>query len=241
VRLQKAWTIASKDFLTFRRKKLIYSLTGFQVFVGIGLPLIIAGKSGDIPVGVLPALLNSLSFWFAIGATVIPLGIASYSLLGEKLQKSLEPLLATPITDNELLAGKSIAAFVPTIIATYVGGAIFMVLMDVFTRGKLTSLYYPNWFMAILMLLFVPLACILSIEVNILISSRFSDLRSAQSFAMLTLLPFPTVYVLTEIGVFPLTTDTLLVLSAILFVLDVVVFYATKATFQREEILTKWK
>jgi ABC-2 type transport system permease protein len=241
MRLKRAWTIASKDFLTFRRKSLIYSLTGFQVLVGIGLPSIIAGKSGDIPVAMLPGVLNSFSFWFAIGATIIPLGIASYSLIGEKIQKSLEPLLATPVTDNELLMGKSIAAFVPTIIATYIGAVVFMLLMDVFTRDRLNYLYYPNWFMAIMMLLFVPLACILSIEVNVLISSRFSDLRSAQSFAMLTLLPFPTVYVLSEIGIFPLTMDSLLILSTILFVLDLVVFYATKSTFQREEILTKWK
>ncbi len=241
MRLARAWTIASKDFLIFRRRRLIYSLTGFQVFVGVGLPLIIASKMADIPVGLLPALLNSLSFWFGIGATIIPLGIASYSVLGEKIQKSLEPLLATPITDTELLAAKTMAAFVPTIVATYVGAAVFMLLMDLITQGKLTYLYYPNWFMAALLLLFVPLACILSIQVNILISSRFSDLRSAQSFALLTLLPFPTIYVLSEIGVFPLTIDTLLVLSAILFALDVVACYATQATFQREEILTKWK
>jgi ABC-2 type transport system permease protein len=180
VRIKKAWIIASKDLLTFRKKKsLIYSLIGFQVFNGVGLPTVVeyvVRKSPTFPADALTALLNSLSFWFALGAAFIPMGIASYSLIGEKIQKSLEPQLATPVTDEELLLGKGIAAFVPTIIATYIGGSVFMILMDLITYSKLSYEYYPNWFIAALMLLLVPLACILSIEINILISSRFNDL-----------------------------------------------------------------
>jgi ABC-2 type transport system permease protein len=245
MRLKKAWTIASKDFLTFTKKKsLIYSLIGFQVFVGIGLPAIIAfvlTRNPTFPVSALIALLNSFSFWFAIGAIFIPMGIASYSVLGEKIQKSLEPLLATPITDEELLLGKSIAAFVPTFIANSIGGIVFMVFMDFITYGKLSYPYYPNWFIGILLWLLVPLACILSIEINVLISSRFNDLRSAQSFAMLMFLPFIGIYVLSEIGIFALTMNNLLILSGIVLILDVLLFYVTKATFRREEILTRWK
>jgi ABC-2 type transport system permease protein len=87
----------------------------------------------------------------------------------------------------------------------------------------------------------VPLSCILSIEINVLISSRFNDLRSAQSFAMLMFLPFIGIYVLSEIGIFALTMNNLLILAGIVLVLDIVLFYVTKGTFQREEILTRWK
>jgi ABC-2 type transport system permease protein len=245
MRLKKTWTVASKDFLTFKKKRsLIYSLIGFQVFVGLGLPAIVefvVAKRPTFPAATLPALLNSFSFWFAIGATFIPMGIASYSILGEKIQKSLEPLLATPVTDEELLLGKGVAAFLPTIIATYIGVSLFMLFMDVITQPKLGYWYYPNWFIGILMLLLVPLACILSIEINVLISARFNDLRSAQSFAILMFLPFIGVYVLSEIGVFMLTIENLLILSAVVLILDVALFFATRATFQREEILTRWR
>jgi len=245
MRLSKTWTVASKDFLIFRKKKsLIYSLIGFQVFVGIGLPAIIAfvlGRNSTFPAKSLTALLNSFSFWFAIGAIFIPTGLASYSVLGEKIQKNLEPLLATPVTDEELLLGKSISAFVPTFIANSIGGGVFMLLMDFVTYDRLSYAYYPNWFNVILLWLLVPLACILSIEINVFISSRFNDLRSAQSFAMLMFLPFIGIYVLSEIGFFALTMNNLLILSGIVFILNIVLFYVTKATFQREEILTRWK
>ena len=66
-------------------------------------------------------------------AAILPTAIASYSIVGEKVEKSLEPLLATPTTDGELLLGKSIAAFLPPLIATYIGALIFMVLIDIVT------------------------------------------------------------------------------------------------------------
>jgi len=245
MRLGKTWTVASKDFLIFRKKKsLIYSLIGFQVFVGIGLPAIIAyvlERNPTFPTKSLTDLLYSFSFWFAIGAIFIPMGIASYSVLGEKIQKSLEPLLATPVTDEELLLGKSIAAFVPTFIANSIGGIVFMILLDIITYSRLSYSYYPNWFIVVLLWLLVPLACILSIEINVLISSRFNDLRSAQSFAMLMFLPFIGIYVLSEIGLFALTMNNLLIHSGVVFILDILLFFITKATFQREEILTRWK
>jgi ABC-type Na+ efflux pump permease subunit len=168
-------------------------------------------------------------------------GIASYSLIGEKVQKSLEPLLATPTTDEEILAGKSIAAFLPAICANYIGALIFMVLADLFTYSTLKYHYFPNWDIAIILFLLAPLACILSVGYNVLISSRSNDVRTAQQLGTLILLPFGAVYFLSELKVLTLTTSDLLIMAAVLVVIDVIVFYLVKATFQREEILTKWK
>ena len=84
---------------------------------------------GVISASVAP-FLNAFSFWFVIGAASLPAGIASYSIVGEKIQKSLEPLLATPMTDGEILLGKSIASFVPPIAAIWASSVVFMVLMD---------------------------------------------------------------------------------------------------------------
>src|SRR5512136_2361300 len=151
MRLSKAWTVASKDFKTItKRKNILYSVIYFEVIVSIGLPFLIRYMtSKPSAAAALPTLLNAFSFLFVIGAALLPVGIASYSLIGEKVQKSLEPLLATPTTDEEILAGKSIAAFLPAICSNYIGAVLFMVLVDLFTYSKLTYLYYPNWDIAI--------------------------------------------------------------------------------------------
>ena len=56
--------------------------------------------------------------------------------MGEKVEKSLEPLLATPTTDGEILLGKSIAAFIPPVVATWAGAAIYMALIDNLTYAR---------------------------------------------------------------------------------------------------------
>ena len=243
MRLSKAWTVASKDFKIFtKRKSILYSIIYFEGIVSIGIPFIIrfiATKPGAE--ALLPAFMNAFSFLYVIGAALAPVGIASYSLIGEKVQKSLEPLLATPTTDEEILAGKSIAAFLPAIGANYIGALIFMVLADLFTHRTLNYLYFPNWDIAIILFLLAPLACILAVGYNILVSSRVNDVRTAQQLGTLILLPFAAVYVLSELKVLELTTGNLLIMTAVLAVIDVIVFYLVKATFQREEILTKWK
>lgn len=243
MRLAKAWLVATKDLKIFTKKKsIIYSIIFFEVFISVGLPLIIlyvSRKPGGMTV--LSYLINSFSFWFVIGASILPIGIASYSLVGEKVQKSLEPLLATPTTDEEILAGKAIAAFIPAMGANYIGAALYMLFVDAFTASKLTYLYYPNRIIAIILLVLAPLACILSIGYNVLISSRSNDIRAAGQLGMLVVLPFGTVYLLSEINVLPLTTTNLLILSAALLVVVVIVFYIVQATFQRDEILTKWR
>jgi ABC-2 type transport system permease protein len=243
MRLSKAWIVASKDFKTFaKRKSILYSIVYFEAVVSIGLPLVlrfVANKPSAVTA--LPTFMDAFSFWFVIGAALMPVGIASYSLIGEKVQKSLEPLLATPTTDEEILAGKSIAAFLPAICSNYIGALLFMVLVDLFTYSKLTYLYYPNWDIAIVLFLLAPLACLLGVGYNVLISSRSNDVRTAQQLGVLILLPFGVVYLLSELRVVTLTTTNLLIMAAVLVVIDAIVFYLVKATFQRDEILTKWK
>jgi ABC-type Na+ efflux pump permease subunit len=243
MRLAKAWTVASKDFKTFRNKKsILYSILYFEGFVSIGMPFILryvaSRPNGAV---VLPTIMNAFSFWFVIGAALMPVGIASYSLIGEKVQKSLEPLLATPTTDEEILAGKSIAAFLPAIGANLIGAVIFTSLVDLFTYNTLNYLYYPNWDIVITVFLLAPLSCILGVGYNILISSRANDVRTAQQLGALIILPLGAVYLLTELRVLNLNTNNLLIMVASLAAIDVVVFFLVKATFQREEILTKWK
>ena len=118
---------------------------------------------------------------------------------------------------------------------------IFKVLVDLFTIGTLKTLYFPNWDIAIILFLLAPLACLLSVGYNILVSSRVNDVRTAQQLGTLILLPLGAVYLLSELKVLSMTTGDMLIMAAVLAVIDAIVFYLVKAAFQREEILTKWK
>ena len=244
MRLTKAWLIASKDFMVFRKKQsIIYSLVVFELLMSFGFPFLvkyIARKTTDPTV--MGPLINAFSFWFVIGAAILPVGIASYSLVGEKVQQSLEPLLAAPVSDGEILIGKGIAAFLPAIVASYVGAVPFMILVDVFVHRIFQHLYYPNWNIGVILLLLAPLVSLFSVAVNVLISSRSTDVRTAQQFGTtVPMLPLIAIYLLSEIRVITLTVTNLLFIAAALAALDVLMTYAAMRIFQRDAILTTWK
>ena len=244
MRLSKVWIIAAKDLRIVRRNKsVLRSVILFPLIVSIVLPLVVhfAGhQHGGIPASRLPTVLKSFSFFFIIGAAYLPTAIASYSLVGEKVEKSLEPLLATPITDGELLLGKSIAAFLPPIVAIYIGAGVFMALINQFTHQTLGYSYFPNWTIGIILLLVAPLSAILSTQASVIISARASDVRSAQLLGGLMNLPFAAIYVATEIGSISLNANNLFIISAVILLVDMILFFISTKTFQREEILTKW-
>jgi len=186
------------------------------------------------------SIMNAFSFFFGIGAGVLPIILASYSLVGEKIEKSLEPLLATPITDNELLLGKSIAAFIPPVCAIYISSIFFMGLSDLWTHNILGYSYFPNWNIGLILLAIVPLSALLSIGWSVIVSSRATDVRAAQLQSTLIIIPFFVIYIMTEIGAITLDTKTIGIISGIILVVDIILFFLSTKTFQREEILTKW-
>jgi ABC-type Na+ efflux pump permease subunit len=104
-------------------------------------------------------------------------------MIGEKLGKSLEPLLATPATDSELLLGKGPAVFVRTMGATYAGAALYIAVVDGLASSRLGYIPLPDWSTAVILLLAAPLACILSVEFNVIISSRSTTCVPPNSLA----------------------------------------------------------
>ncbi len=242
--LGNSWTIVAKDISIFRKDKTTFiSLILFPLLLTIGLCGIIWLQItlSSISTDFLIMMLNGSSFSFYVLAILLPLTLASHSIVGEKIEKSLEPLLAAPITDSELLFGKSLAAFLPSIATTYAGAVLFMPLADAVTYNQLGYLFFPNEKMAIILLLIVPLSCMLSTEWNVIISSRVNDLRTAGSLGSLILLPFATILILFNTNIIPFNEANLLLISTVIAVADVILFYLSTITFHREEILTKLK
>jgi ABC-2 type transport system permease protein len=245
--LRHSWIIAAKDLGTIRqRKTVLYTIILLPLLLSLLFSLIIQYAMSQPAAAAsatswLPTLLDAFAFFFVIIAAIIPSPIASYSIVGEKVEKSLEPLLATPVSDGEILLGKSLAAFLPTIAAAYAGAAIFMALVDRATYGALGYLYYPNSEMGAILLLLTPLTALFSIELNVIASARFSDVRAASQFGGVLFAPFMAIYLAGEIGVITLDTGNLLIISAVFGLLDIAFFFVSTRTFQREEILTKWK
>jgi ABC-2 type transport system permease protein len=250
MRFSNSWIVTAKDLSVFRNNKyILYSLIAMPIIIGLLIPVMLiytlqaqaALLTQAQLVESATYLVDTFSSFFVLTAVALPTLIASYSFIGEKLEKSLEPLLATPTTDGELLFGKSLGAFIPCIGATYIGELIFVIVLDSWSMINLGTFLLPTMYWALVTGMVIPLAGVLSVEANIIISSRMNDLRAAQQVGSIIIMPLLLLTVLPSlIPTIPMVTIAL-ILSGGLAIADIGLFYLSKATFQREEILTKWK
>ena len=187
------------------------------------------------------ALLSSFLVLFQMIPMVVPLSIASHSIVGEKQNRSLEPLLATPIRTEELLFAKAIAAAVPGVIATWIGfvlfaiGARFAVTEDVYNKLILG----PAWLVSIIVL--TPLFTLLTVGLSIIISSRVKDPNTAQQVGSLIILPLIGLLVGQMLGVVNGSLRVIIATAVIMVLLDLSVLSTAVRMFKREEILTNWR
>jgi ABC-type Na+ efflux pump permease subunit len=137
--------------------------------------------------------------------------------VGKKVEKSLEPLLATPLSDGELLLGKTLAAFIPVVASVLAGASIYMVLSDSVTQGKIGYLFFPNRDIAVILLALIPPVILLSVEVSVLLSFRVNDIRVAQQAGYVIFIPFIFIYIAFEIDIITYNTTNLGIISAIIW------------------------
>lgn len=259
--LSNSWTIMRKDFSVYRKKKSVMAmLVVLPLAIGIALPLlmlvIINKNYSDYASlsqaallkagGYLQALLEAFSFFLVIVASLMPIWLASYAIVGEKVEKTLEPLLAAPATDGELLLGKILAAYIPSIIAAFGGVLLFVVLTDtVLPSALFPQPFFPNpamWTMIGAVITIVPL---LNIEMCIIISSRVSDVRAAYQYSAITVVPYLVLYVTFELssinGIYDFTVQDLLIISGCTLLAILCLALLVRRLFGREAILTRWK
>lgn len=237
-------TIAAKDlWVALHRRATVLTIVLFPAIAAGGLGFVVhyvMSKAGSVPSDVLTGLLDSFLFFSVIGAATIPTGIAAYALVGEKVERSLEPLLATPASDADILLGKFLAAWLPAVVVTWLGMAAFMTAADLETRSALGGAYFPNGPAMLTMVAVVPLAAALSVAISVLVSARVNDVRTAQQIGALPALPFAALYVASEVRAITLDTTTMWWVCATLVVLVVGLLWAARVTFNREDILTRW-
>jgi ABC-2 type transport system permease protein len=260
----KIWTIVFKEWTEVRHNGLLLSLViGLPALLMV-LPLAVLyfmGRSpgsvstqdvemylrqipefaGLEPVTVMQIMLGQeFMFFFLLMPLIVPIYIAAYSIVGEKTARTLEPLLAAPISTEALLAGKSLAAAVPGIVVTWIAFAIYAVVLRFIVDPLVyASLLDAKWILAILVI--APLLSVLAMNVAVIISSRVNDVRAAEQLSGLVVLPIIAVALVQMTGRMVFDLRGFVVGTLVLMLIDAAVLYLGVRLFQRERILTQWR
>jgi ABC-type Na+ efflux pump permease subunit len=185
-------------------------------------------------------LMGQFMFLLLLAPTIVPMTIATFSIVGEKQARSLEPVLATPIRTWELLLGKALAAVAPAVVITWICYGILLAGMAIIARPLVfASVASGVWPLAIGVL--TPLLAVLTVNVGVMISSRVNDTRVAQQIGGMIVLPLVGLSIAQAAGWILFNLQMFALGTVVLILLDVGVLVAATRLFQRETILVRWK
>lgn len=230
--------ITVKELQDYRHNRFVIGTMVFLPVLFIALPivqlLITPAAEGTSKLDARVGL--SLLYMLLIPAFV-PSTLAAYSVVGEREQGTLEPVLITPIRREEFLVGKALAVAVPTLTIAYVIFGIFLAVAKLFAHPGIASAIFAGSHVLV-QLLFTPLLAGWSIWVGIAISARSTDVRAAQQLSIFASLPPLAIIALLQFKVITPSTGLALALAAALLIVDVLGWRAVAAIFDRERLVT---
>ncbi len=175
----------------------------------------------------IPFLLMVVGF-FPITFSLI---IALESFVGEKERHSLEPLLATPLTNTQLYIGKTLSSTVPPLIGSLLGITVYLV--GVYFNVD----YRPPLVLVVQVILLTIAQALVMVSGAVVISSQATSVRAANLLASFIIIPMAFLIQLEAMVMFWAQYGTLWWILFGLLVLDVVLVRMGERSFNREELL----
>jgi ABC-2 type transport system permease protein len=168
------------------------------------------------------------------------MALAAHAIVGEKQARTLEPLLATPLTTFELLVAKVIGALLPTLAISLVGLGLYVsIVAGAAEPGVMPAMV--NARTVVLVFGVAPACALVALQFAILISSRVNDARTAQQFGVVIILPLTGLLVAQFTGSFWLSASMLGALALVFLGVWLLLAAVSVVVFDREQILTKWR
>jgi uncharacterized membrane protein SpoIIM required for sporulation/ABC-type transport system involved in multi-copper enzyme maturation permease subunit len=127
----------------------------------------------------IPFLLMVVGF-FPISISLV---IALESFAGERERLSLEPLLATPLSDVQLYMGKIIASLIPPLSAAYLGIGVYL------TGLMLGFNWVPDLQLLLQIIILTTVQGVVMVSGAVVISSQTTSVRAANLLASFIIVP----------------------------------------------------
>lgn len=175
----------------------------------------------------IPFLLMVVGF-FPISISLV---IALESFAGERERLSLEPLLATPLTDGQLYLGKMLASLVPPLSASYLGIAVYLLALG------LKIGWTPPVLLLAQVLLLTTAQAVVMVSGAVVISSQTTSVRAANLLASFIIIPVSQLIIGESMIMFWGRYSILWWVLLALFVLAAVLARMGLQLFNREELL----
>jgi ABC-type transport system involved in multi-copper enzyme maturation permease subunit len=230
--------VVRKELRDYRRNRFIVVTMAISALIFAGLPMAdVFSFAPSTPSTALSKLVGLSLLYMLIIPVVVPATIAAYAIVGERDQGTLEPLLTTPVTREELILGKALAALVPALGVAYFVFGFFLLMVHFFAHPEIASAIFgsPKLYAQ---LIFTPLLSAWSIWVGLTVSARVRDVRVAQQLTMFGSLPPLALTSLMTFGLVSPTFTLALILAIVLVAVDGAGWLLVAAVVDRERLIT---
>jgi len=230
--------VIRKELREYRRNRFIIYTMALLPVVFLIVPIAeLFRVPSSAPASVVRVAVGATLLEMLIIPVVVPATIAAYSVIGERDQGTLEPVLTTPIRREEFLLGKALAAISPSVGIAYTIFAIFVVSLRLgASSAVVAAVWQAPQFLA--QGLFAPLLAGWSIWVGMAISARSTDVRVAQQLGTLASLPALGLTSLMSFRVIEPSVGLAVALAVALIVVNIVAWRVVSAMFDRERLVT---
>jgi uncharacterized membrane protein SpoIIM required for sporulation/ABC-type transport system involved in multi-copper enzyme maturation permease subunit len=174
-----------------------------------------------------PFLLMVVGF-FPISFSLV---IALETFVGEKERRSLEPLLATPLTDTQLYLGKTLAALFPPLMASYLGISVYLIGLYLFEG------WTPPLILLVLVVVLTTAEGLVMVTGAVVVSSQTTSVRAANLLASFIIVPMALLIQGEALIMFWANYGVLWWIVLFMIVVDVVLVRMGIRIFNREELL----
>jgi len=175
----------------------------------------------------IPFLLMVVGF-FPISISLV---IALESFAGERERLSLEPLLATPLTDAQLYLGKMIASLMPPLTASYLGIGVYLIGLAVQIG------WTPPPALLLQVLLLTTGQAVVMVSGAVVISSQTTSVRAANLLASFIIIPISQLIIGESMIMFWGRYSILWWILLALLIMAIVLGRMGMQMFNREELL----
>lgn len=234
-----SWTriraIFQKELREYQRSRAIVATMALIPIIFILQPLI---QIFNLPADSAATLLHKAPLLYMLGIpALVPAVIAAASVVAERQQGTLEPILTTPITRDELILGKALAALAPACVVAYLVFGFAILTIELFAQSAVASAVI-RWPELLAQVIFTPLLATWSIWGAMAISARSSDIRVAQQLGTLASIPLVILSALIAFGVITPSLGLALAAGVGLLVLDRLGWRVVTRLFDRERLIS---
>jgi ABC-type Na+ efflux pump permease subunit len=235
---QRVAAVVHREIRDFRRNRFVIGTMAILPLVFLITPMITVFRVPESATGPqVKAAVGVISLLLLIVPLVIPPVVAAYSVVGERDQGTLEPVLTAPVQSSELLLGKAAAAFIPSVAITYAIYVVIGISVHFAAAHVVRSVFFhPPQLLA--QILFTPLLALWSIWACIGISTRATDVRVAQQLGTLAGLPLLAFTSLISFQLITPSVPLAIGLGLALLAIDFAGWLIVSRLFDRERLIT---